>query len=494
MTSFTIGIAPNPADTTGGTVTPVTAHFQEGWRHSIRAVGGNWHGEGVYGGTRAEKEDFFLSSLGLRLLVSSGGIDWYEGQIIRMEYTRAGQTFVRSMEEMANRVKVLYTKIGPQILTDGDVESGSWAAVGTPSTIEVVTTWFARGASAMHCISDAADEGMMIESGASIITQRAYICGVVVNACTGTWTLQVLDHDTSDEVAQCVTGGYGQEWMQCNISDTNETASSVDVRLICSGAAAEIYADGAFLRLAPVRSETRWYEDANSIDEYGRIEGVFLEGEMVDDEAAALAQKALSERAWARTYPPARGGMMTAEQAKTPDKLMVTTQGLVWTLTWRHALTNGTAAASAHAVSLLDESEFIAASDAFIDANSTEVLIESNDPITLWRGLEKVIQAGDGSGSPWMGGAYPGYEFRYNERPTALQYEVRDGLLHYYRGGLVQSMEIEPGWCLMRDMPLEPTPADAGTIDDPRRAWLDEVWFVSEKGNVRIEWTVEQGR
>jgi hypothetical protein len=484
--SYSVRLIENPVDGDADVGDDLTAKFPV-WRHSTRAVGGNWQAEGEYVGTPDEMRDFFFNSLGLRLVVSAGGVGYWEGPIVRMEYATKGQTFVRTLEDRANRVKLIYTKVGPQLLANGDVESGAWTAVGTPSTHATTTDWFAKGTTAMHVVTDAADEGTQVEAGVTISASRAYVCSVIVNVVSGTWTLKVLD-GSSNVIAQRATdGAAGREWLQCQIPDTN-TVTSVTVRLTADDASREVYADGAVLRSAPTRSETKWYEDTDSIAAHGRIEGIFLEGEMTDTEADNQAQRKLAEHAWPRTRGPERGGTLAIER-KLEDKLVVTAMGMVWTLGWRHALTDGTDQADNHVAALLDESEFVASAGALIDTNTAEVLIESSNPVTLWRALEKVIEVGDGAGATWMGGVYPGKEFRFNARPTGTQYDFQNGNLTARGGGDVVLLEVEPGWVLNLDMPLEPTEAGAADEDDPRRLFMKEVWFIAERGATRLEWS-----
>jgi len=46
----------------------------------------------------------------------------------------------------------------------------------------------------------------------------------------------------------------------------------------------------------------------------------------------------------------------------------------------------------------------------------------------------------------------------------------------------------------MVDMPEAPTPAGAADEDNPKRAWLDETWFIYDKGETRLEWTRDKKR
>jgi hypothetical protein len=272
------------------------------------------------------------------------------------------------------------------------------------------------------------------------------------------------------------------------INDSN-AYTSVDTQILSNAAGDEAYFDTAMLRTAPVRSETGWEEDSDSIAEYGRIESVILDRERTDDEADAKAQTELAKLKWPRTAPVGRGRVY-AQDEMPEDGLIVTCLGMAWTLSWRHALTDGTQNADVHIKALLDESEFFSSTGAAVDANATEAYIESGNPVPLWREMEKIIKTGDGT-DPWTGGAYPGFDFRYEARPTDTQYRYHAGQLEYYGGGRVPPLEFYPGWCWFSDMPTEPSPS-GDDADHPKRAWLDETWFVYEHGQTRLEWTTAE--
>lgn len=459
------------------------------WKHSSRSLGGNWLAEGDYIGTAAEMEEFFLSNLGRRLVVDQGSIPWWEGQIVRMEYRHKGQRFVRSMEEMANRTKVIYSKVGDNLLTNGDVESGAWTKLGSPPTHETTTDWYARGTTAMHVVTNWSDQGTQPNASAVTISAGvAYTASVIVNIVSGTWTLRVIDTGTSAVIGTRESAGTGRQWLQCQVPDTH-TSTSVNVQLRC--AAGETYADGAVFRTAPVRSETKWWPNADSIAAYGRKELALLEREMTDDEADSMAQRELDERAWIRTRSPSRG--RTFEEIRDEDSLIITCMGMAWTLGWRYALTEGTADADTHITALVDESEFISSSDAIIDTNTSEVYLDVANPVTLWDQIEKIVDVGDGSGAVWMAGVYPGRRFLYEARPTTIEYEFHKGKMREYKGSQLAPVEFRPGWCWMTDMPVEPIPAGAtATIDDPRAVWLDETWFEwDRKKGATLRWYEE---
>lgn len=495
MPDFAIQLWTNLANT-DRYIRDITPFFTR-WQHSTRAVGGNWIADGEYQSTTLDMEQFFLSNLGRRIKVVAGGIPWWEGQIVRMEYTNSdGQTFERSMEDMANRVKVIYSKIGDNLLTNGDVESGVWDTVGTPSTHETTTAWYSKGTTAMHVITDGmATEGTSASDAIAISASTAYDCIAVVKVVTGLATLKIHDGTAaSNLIAQRTSTGTGREQLQTQIPVNND-ATTCDVQVIADNAGDEFYVDGAMLYTSPVRSETEWVSDAESITEFGRIEGVYLEREMSDNEADANAQRYLSNNAWPKTKPERRGREFDANlDIPSQAHLVIACQGLVWTLRWRHSITDGTDQADNHVSTLLDESEFVASSSAAIDTNTTEVYLTSEDPVTLWRQIEKCVEVGDGSGNSWMGGVYPGRVFQFEARPTGTQYEFHRNAMRFYGGGRIPPLEFRPGWCLMTDMPMEPAPAGGTTDDDPRRVWLDETTFVYRDGKTMLQWAQEDER
>jgi hypothetical protein len=492
MTEFSISLYENPVVSENyiGNFTP---RFSS-WRHSIRDLGGCWQGEGEFLGTSAEMENFFLANLGKRIRVSSGGIDWYEGQIVEMELVKRGQPFTRTMLEMANQVQVIYSKVGPNLLSNPNMEGGaSWLTFGTPTEAASSGSWYSSGSTSMYVSADAGSEGTIPGSGVTISASQAYDCSIVTNVASGIWTLQAVDEATSIIVAQRATTACGRTWMSAQIPDTN-SYTSIDMHVISSVSGEEAYFDGAILRTSPTRSETQWHRDADSIRAYGRIEAVILRGEMADDEADGEALKELTDNAWPRTKPPERGGTLGVTQMPTQDSLRITCMGLSWSLSWRHALTDGTDQADNHITALIDESEFISSSSAIIDTNTTEVFLEGGNPQPLWRLIEKIVVTGDGAGNPWMAGVYPGKEFRFEARPGGTQYEVRGGEVTWLGGGRVPPLEFSPGYCYMVDMPEAPTPAGAADADNPKRVWLSETWFVYENGGTRLEWTRSRNR
>ncbi|NIP85441.1 MAG: hypothetical protein GTO03_07715, partial [Planctomycetales bacterium] len=358
-TSEWLWLAENPVQDTN-VIGPLSPRVTN-WRDLTDDWHGCFKGNGEIRGSESELRRFFYSNIGRRVVRSSGGIDWWEGIIVRMDWTNQGITLVRTLENLANWTKVIYTKVGDNQLANGDVEDGAWNAVGTPSTHATYTSWYARGPTSMRVVTDAANEGTQVGDGVggadtvSVTAGVAYDCSMILDVQSGTWTLQVLDSG-SNVLAQRSTGGTGRTWLKCQIPDSNTTADAAcTVRLIASASGAEVYCDGATFRTSPYASNTGWYTDSSSVSEYGRAERILLEGEMTDDEATGRAQERLAELAWVRTRPPERGEMRTRQER---PRLTITAYGYWWTLGWRYLLDDGTQGASAYISSLCSEAEF----------------------------------------------------------------------------------------------------------------------------------------
>jgi hypothetical protein len=425
--------------------------------------------------------EFFLSNLFGRVVESVGGEKTWEGFIAEMELTHNGLAFVRSVYPMANYARTIYRFIGPNLFTDGSAESSSWTQVGTPSTHEFTTAWFSKGTQGVHVVTDAADEGTQIESGITVTAGRSYICRVTTEIISGNWTLSV-HNTTGDGVLGQRTAATTdeKEVLTCQVPESHE-ATSVYVRLTADGAAAEAYFDAAVLQLAPFRKETEWFTDTDSEAEFGRIERIMVEAGMTDAQATGRAEDVVYRSAWPRTRPPERFGVSQIDDT-IEDSLTISVAGYVHTLSWLHAVTTGgNDSASNHITNLVTESEFITAG-AVEDNLSFQTGVKEDNPITLWDALEEVILAGDGTGTPYAGGVYPGRTFDYGARSTSVDYIYSGGQLQSSQGGHIEPWFVRPGICHMAEMPIEPAGITGRTQDDPRNVWLAEVEFVAPDG------------
>lgn len=444
------------------------------WWHTTRAKGGYWSAGGSYHVSRDAMLEQFLEGMARRVVESVGGMTTWEGLVVEMDLTLDGVTYRRSLEDSANAVRAIYSKIGDNLFSDGSAESGAWAGMGTPSTIERVTTWRTKGTYGMHVVTDAADEGTEIENGIAIVAARAYQCRVTIEVVTGTWTLAIHRSDTNAIIASSTTADTGKDVLRCNVSDDNAYAGNTYVRITASATGAEIYADAAVYQLAPQRAETEWETDDDSADEWGRIEDVLLEAGMTDSAATAKVAKEVKERAWPRSVPPDRYRIGPTEEK---DGLKIIFWGYVMTLNWRYLLAGGTDTTTAHVTSLVGESEFVTAG--VVETNALSFQVEEDEPLLIWDALEEIVEAGDGSGNRWMGGVYADRLFNYEAAPTTVEYHYRGGQLLAAHGGPIEPWFMLPGLVRLDDAPVGPGEITGREADDPRNVFAEEIKYTA---------------
>ena len=447
------------------------------WKHIIKDVGGFWVATADWHDNRPEMLEMWLNGIARRVVEKAGSITTWEGFAADLELTLDGQKYIRTLPACANAVRSIYSTIGDNVFTDGSAESAAWAAVGTPSTRERVTTWVTQGVYGMHVVTDAGAEGVEIENGLTITAGVAYQCHVTAEVVSGTWTLAV--HNTADDaiVASRETTGTGRDVILVQVGDNN-AATGVYVRLTAAASGAEIYADAAVLQTAPQRAETEWFTDADAASEYGRMEAVLLEAAMTDASAEAAVKTELAEHAWPRGFPPEQFSIM---ETGREDGLSIVFTGYSHTLKWRHALTTGSGAISSVIIpAMLAEAEFVSAG--VIETNTTVYQVEDDDPQTLWEVFEKATRVGDDTGARYQCGVYGGRVLNYGPRPTTLNYHYRGGRLLDVHGGEVEPWAVRPGLVHLDDMPIGPGQITGDINDDPRNSWLYEIEYIAPDG------------
>jgi hypothetical protein len=440
------------------------------WRHSIRSRGGFWLATCEYNGEAGELEEMFTEGMLREISVDVGGSVCWQGMIVQQDLTLKGAHYIRSWAGLANRTKVIYSRIGDNLLTNGSAESAAWADIGTPTTNERSTTWVSDGVYSDHIITDEADEGATIESAYAITAGIGYTLRLSTNLISGTWALRIIETGGATVFAQAVASTAGLRVLTCYIDPSNVYAGNIDIVLVCTSATGEIYGDAGVFQESPTRAETGWYQDATSQSEYGTIEDILLEAGMSDDSAIALAETQLSERSWVRTVPP---NEYKVEKA-TGTKLKLTLAGYVYTLRNKFTTTTGTAAASSHVASILSESEFVTAG--IIQPNTMDFMIDDRAPMRGWEVLNEITRVGDTSGNRWNCGVYGNRVFDYGQADMTVQYRMVNGLLYNIAGGLMEPWFTLPGLVRMDDMIAGPVGAGE-TADDARNVYIEEVEF-----------------
>lgn len=289
----------------GGPIMNVKKQLGATWRRSIRSVGGYWLGTAEFRGDPFDMQDLFLTGLTREIRETYGGLITWAGMIVEMVLTLGGRQYTRRWADLANRVQVIYTRLGDNQFTNGSVESGAWSAYNTPTTRAQSTAWIADGTYSLHLVTDSsaanvltngsaetlvspsfwsnyfspttlaqstfwvyagtysahivgnsANDGAVIEPGIiSVLAATIYDCQVQVDIIAGTWKLEVYRTDTDATLASTTESRTGVLQMQCSVPVTNTYAGGVNVRLYCTTTSGEIYADDA-------RFQARAYQGA----------------------------------------------------------------------------------------------------------------------------------------------------------------------------------------------------------------------------------------
>lgn len=445
------------------------------WRRSVRSIGGYWMGTAAWNGPTSEMVDIFVNGLGMEIREAVGGLMTWQGFIGEMELVLNGVTYRRSLLEAANRIKVIYTKIGANLFTNGSAESAAWDAYNTPSTRERSTAWVSHGDYSCHVVANSEDDGVIIQSSITIAAYKGYDCRVTVNLISGTWKLEIYRTDTGDTLEQTEFSDTGDQVIFVHINDTNVYAGTVGVRLYCLDSAGEIYGDAGVFQSSPVRAETGWYENTDSQAEFGVIEDILLEAGLSNSAANALAAAELQKRAWPKTYPPDEIDPSSVKK----DKLSITFLGYVHTMRFTHSLLSGTDDANTLIASLVGEAEFVDAGT--VQANTLQYQIADVEAIRVWDQIVEIVLAGDDDGDRWECGVKADKLFYYNEASTAPIARMRNGDIISITGGPIEPWFAVPGLVAIDDLPLGPGPISGEGEDDPRNAYVEEVEFDAER-------------
>src|SRR3990172_7570997 len=112
------------------------------WRRSIKRIGGFWSGSGRLFGSEVELSYLFYSGLFGDLLEKDGGLVTWNGYVADMTLKRGIYTQRRSTLDMANSIRVVYTSIGDNLLTNGGAGDGYFdAGVFQRAPLRAETNW-----------------------------------------------------------------------------------------------------------------------------------------------------------------------------------------------------------------------------------------------------------------------------------------------------------------------------------------------------------------
>lgn len=456
----------------GSRISEITSRAAK-WRRSIRRIGGYWIGSFDYQGSRDEMDDLFIDGLMREVREISGGIINWQGFIGDMEYTRDGIAWRKSMMDVSNSVKVLFTRQFDNMLTNGSAETGAWTVVNG-ATVTQDTTWVVDGVySCKIVVADAVIRGADVQVTVALAADTSYEFQIHVNAISGSWRIAINKTSDDSKVAAASTRGTTGV-QQFNLSiPANTYVGNVRVRITSEAAAGTIYGDAAVLQIAPQAGDTGWQRDLVSISEYGRIDEILLEGSLSAAAANAKALTTLARYGWPRLLPPDS----FTETAGDENRLSVTCYGYVFTLPWRMNETYGTYAMSTVVSNLLSGLDYVSAG--VIDTNSTSYTIENRVQLPLWQILKTLATSGDASGNLWQLGVYADRKLNYTQFSSEVAYRFRHGNLYNVAGGLFEPWLAQPGWMQLDDAPIVPGSISANAFDDPRRALIEEVVYIA---------------
>lgn len=463
----------------GAFIQDATLALGKTWKQSIRSIGGFWIAQAEWQGE--EKDFIFLEGLNWEVRVKSGGAFVWNGFLAEMRYRKAGVEYFRSWLELANRVQVIYSRIGANAFTNGGAESGAWTAV-SGATVTQSTAWVSDGTYSCKIVtSGGANKGATIQGGISITAGVAYQIRVTTNVVSGTWRFRVVNDGDSSVIAS-TAAGTGQRVLNLTISDTNTYTGTVTVQLLCEDTSGEIYGDGGVFQEAPRRASSSWYPDASDVakarasqSEFGVLEEILLKPGMSDAAANGLAQTHLKKHAWPRTLPPPNIDEINPESRQAQDKLSLVFYGYVYTLRNKFTASLGTATASAHVSAIQAESEFIGAGA--IRTNSMSYQVDDRAPLRGWKVLEQITEAGDSSGNRWTCGVYEDKKLDYEQASTDLAGRIRGGRFYHIAGGELEPWFARPGYYYIDDMPVSPSQISGEDADDPHIVYLSEIEF-----------------
>lgn len=266
-----------------------------------------------------------------------------------------------------------------------------------------------------------------------------------------------------------------------SIPATNLYAGTVDFRITSEATPGTIYGDGAVFQLSPIKAETNWHIDTDSVTEYGRIENVLLRGSMSNAAANAEVTTLLARSAWFRTSPIPNFSIGGSKQA---DKLTLTVCGYAHTLANKTVTIDGTAAMSDLVPLLVAPAEFVTLAGA--QTNAAQFTIENRGPLTQWKVLSDIAAAGDANGNRWSLGVYQDRKLTYAQTNIDPQYAILNGKVYYINGGEADPRLIQPAMFRFDDMPIGPTTPYTAPINDPRYQYVDEVEFIAETGQLNF--------
>jgi hypothetical protein len=450
----------------------VTALLRPTWRRSIRGLGGCWLGTAQISGERTDLDDWFQDGLLRELRETFLGDETWRGAIVRMEYTRGGDVFVRDATLIVNAVRARYTRSGDNLLTNGSGESGAWAAYNGPTAVTVAqdATWKTHGAYSIKItVTDTTIRGARVQSTISVTAGFEYKIHAAFKVTSGSWRFSANRADTDASLASGSTRGKtGDIVIDMTIEATNTYTGNVDLRITSEASAGIINADGCTFLESPYPAETGWITDDESIEWFGRHEEILALQTMTAADANGACTGRLLEAAWPLAMPP-RSGQMIAQPGA--DSIIITVAGYWAALNWVYSSLGGTLTKNAWVKALgALQAEFVTVGA--VEANSTDYVVDESSGPQRVGDVLKALVPGD---VKYALGVEDRGRLNYTIVTEDLSYIRKNGQLYSVTGDEIDPPLAKPGWALWADLPDGPVWLTSHAQHDPRWTYLEEV-------------------
>jgi hypothetical protein len=459
-----------------GLIADCSALFADTWRRSIRRIGGYWLGTCEIKADRVGlgwSDDFFDAGLLREIREQGGGEETWRGALVKMEYTRGGDMFVRDVSSMANAIRSIYTSIGNNLLTNGSGETGAWTAYNS-ATVTQDSAWVTHGAYSIKIVvADTTIRGATVQTGITIAAGRQYLLRASTKVTSGSWRIAVNRSDNDASLCYFSTGGStGEMGVDVSIPESNIYSGTVIVRITSEAAAGTINVDAMVFQSGPMRAETGWYIDTASIAVHGRKEDILLRGGKGNADANAECQSLLIDEAWTNPGPPKNSQTWLTQTRE--DVLRLTFAGYWAMLNWIYTTLHGTRSCSQWVTDLTAlQSTYVQAG--IIDSNALDYYVDDRAPLRVGDVLRQIAEAGGSGGAKWSIGVYAGRQLKYESVPQALSYYRRNGQLISVAGGEIEPWLAKPGWAVWQDMPIGAGTLTGNAQNDPRWVYLEEI-------------------
>jgi hypothetical protein len=390
----------------------------KGWRRSIRSLGGYWQGRFMLEGSIDELSGLFYNWLEFHLVEQVRGVTTWEGMIYEMELAHGGVKRRRSLDLMANRVRVDYRDVNNEDQeTAWASQAQSVARYGQKEEIERLDSMTAPGAEAMRD---------------RLLGELAW-----------PWARPVSVHKTAQTTLSVVACGYAftANWRYC--TQTSEYDSEQGTLTY----AATTFTDSG-------QSWTAWATTS---------------GDAVYSVWVVNSDNTLT---WAYL-----GSTVSGTQINVYQDQARTTGG--WN---GAGITDKAAAAyyvRGPAYDLITDvvgtdCEYLSLGKA--DANLVQVNRVLSNDTRAWDVMRAAVELGDTDGDPWRLYVQSGRKVVYEEIDTTPRYYLRGGSVYDSVGAqvAVSPWLVQPA--VVRDMAFTVARAELGSwLDDARDIYVDEV-------------------